>query len=239
MRVHRQERDTLRTIPREVQTVLGVHIAPVDGVAVLILALGIVTAPARAQLMLPQPAEHRERVGRQRREHTVHEAGIVAPRVARREDARRAVILIFSIAARGVMRAGRAGISVGGRWPAGYVRDSTAFWADRGEVTWRCFTVFHVELSVRRLVAATALDLKYRVGRAITRNMTRYYLRLVYKTKGDNALPNAASSEIISKESMRRFYADNPMVQTGQLRQYRACKRRASIWHTRYLESSR
>lgn len=57
MRVHRQERDTLRTIPREVQTVLGVHIAPVDGVAVLILAPGIVTAPARAQLVVPQPVD--------------------------------------------------------------------------------------------------------------------------------------------------------------------------------------
>lgn len=41
-------------------------------------------------------------------------------------------------------------MSVGGRWPADYVRDSTAFWTDRGEVTWRCFTVFHVELSVER-----------------------------------------------------------------------------------------
>ena len=57
MRVHRQERDTLRTIPREVQTVLAVHIAPVDGVAVLVFAPGIVTTPSRAQLMLPQPVE--------------------------------------------------------------------------------------------------------------------------------------------------------------------------------------
>lgn len=57
MRVHREERDTLRTIPREVQTVLAVHIAPVDGVAVRILAPGIVTAFARAQLMLPQPVD--------------------------------------------------------------------------------------------------------------------------------------------------------------------------------------
>ena len=160
MRIHRQERDALHPVPREVQTVLAVHIAPVDGVAVRILAPGIVAAPARAQLVVPQPVEHRERVGRQRREHTVHEDGIVAPRVTGREDARRAPILIFSIAARGVMRAGGAGMSVDGRWPAGYVRDSTAFWTDRGEVTWRCFTVFHVELSVRRLGDATALDLK-------------------------------------------------------------------------------
>lgn len=57
VRVHRQERDTLRTIPREVQTVLAVHIAPVDGVAVRILAPGIVAAPARAQLVVPQPVD--------------------------------------------------------------------------------------------------------------------------------------------------------------------------------------
>lgn len=57
MRVHRQERDALHPVPREVQTVLAVHIAPIDGVAVRILAPGIVAAPARAQLVVPQPVD--------------------------------------------------------------------------------------------------------------------------------------------------------------------------------------
>ena len=64
-------------------------------------------------------------------------------------------------------------------------RHSTAFHAI-AVVILLCFTVFHVELSARRLVDATALDLMCHGSRAMTRNMTRYYVRLVYQTKGDN-----------------------------------------------------
>lgn len=79
------------------------------------------------------------------------------------------------------MGAGQEWAGPGGR--GRHARHSTAFHAI-AVVILLCFTVFHVELSARRLVDATALDLTRRVGRATTRNMTRYYVRLVYKTKG-------------------------------------------------------
>lgn len=65
-----------------------------------------------------------------------------------------------------------------------HARHSTAFHAIAAVIL-LCFTVFHVELSVRRLVDAMALDLTCHGSRAMTRNMTRYYARLVYQTGGN------------------------------------------------------
>ena len=83
-------------------------------------------------------------------------------------------------------KAARNGKHVGGaRWQGRHARHSTAFHAI-AVVSLLCFTMFHVELSARRLVDATALDLTCHGSRAMTRNMTRYYVRLVYQTKGDS-----------------------------------------------------
>lgn len=90
--------------------------------------------------------------------------------------------MAFSKAARNGKHGGGAGMG-GARWRGRHARHSTAFHAI-AVVVLLCFTMFHVELSARRLVDATALDLTCRVGRATTRNMTRYYVRLFYKTKG-------------------------------------------------------